>query len=60
MCYYCIHVKIIFSISINKATDIVTTDFDYYKVPYLFQHASDFAAGVEAYEWRATITVGDS
>ena len=44
------HVKIIFNISINKATDIVMRDFDYYKVPYLLQHASDSAADVEARE----------
>ena len=45
------HVKIIFNISINKATDIVThRDCDYYKVPHLLQHASDSAADVEAHE----------
>ena len=46
------HVKIIFNISINKATDICSNnrDFDYYKVPHLLQHASDSAADVEARE----------
>ena len=46
------HVKIIFNIGINKATDIRSNnrDFDYYKVPHLLQHASDSAADVEARE----------
>ena len=46
------HVKIIFNISINKATDIVANnrDFDYYKVPHLLQHASDSATDLEAHE----------
>ena len=44
--------EIIFSISINKATDIRSNnrDFDYYKIPHLLQHASDSAADIEASE----------
>ena len=46
------HVKIILNISINKATDIVTTEIliTIYKVPHSLQHASDSAADVEACE----------
>ena len=62
MHYYFYAREIIFNISINKATDTVRNNrnFDYYKVSYLLQHASDSAAGVEAHERRATIRVGDS
>ena len=55
-----LQVKIIFNISINKATDIVTTEIDYYKVPHLLQYACDSAADVEQQleqQWRATIRV---